>query len=411
MAFDPRKQLPNGVGDANEAFLDSLVRHQIGLLRLGGGITKKTLKILDATEDKLAFEIRRKLKNVKGGVTSANLKRLDRLQKTIAGIRNKAWDEVRGLWKEEMVALTRAEPLFMNQAFAASSVVVAPVVLPSPSALNSIVTTKPFEGKVLSEWSKEIRRADINRISNEIKIGVVQGQSANEIARSVVGTVSQRGTNGATEITRRQARAIVRTATNSMASQARREFSNENSDLFAEELYVATLDSRTTPICRSLDGKKFKIGEGAIPPVHWNCRSLRVPTMDGAKLSRRPAVASTEKQLLREYANKEGLPVVRSRSMLPRGSKGNFDKFSKVRKRELTGTVPGKVTYQQWLKRQPAAIQDDILGKSKGALFRRGNLKLDKFVNRNGDELTLKQLSVKDSDAFIAAGLDPKDFK
>lgn len=41
--------------------------------------------------------------------------------------------------------------------------------------------------------------------------------------------------------------------------------------------YSAILDDRTTPICRGLHGKKFKLGTEPIPPMHFNCRSILVP--------------------------------------------------------------------------------------------------------------------------------------
>lgn len=51
--------------------------------------------------------------------------------------------------------------------------------------------------------------------------------------------------------------------------------------------YSAILDSRTTPVCRFLDGKIFKPDDPELhsltPPNHFNCRSLVVPIMVGDK--------------------------------------------------------------------------------------------------------------------------------
>ena len=41
----------------------------------------------------------------------------------------------------------------------------------------------------------------------------------------------------------------------------------------------------------------------------------------------------------------------------------------------------------------------------------KGGLTLDKFVELNGNELTLAQLATRHSDAFLRAGLDPAKFK
>lgn len=314
------------------------------------------------------------------------------------------------MWVQEMVNLAKAEPDFADGALKTVVPVVMETTLPPVSLLRSIVTSQPFQGKTLREWASSIARADLERIEGQIKIGLVQGEPSDAIARRVVGTVAQRGRNGVTEITRRNAAAITRTAVNAISNQARREFFKANSDVFQEELYVATLDSRTTPICRANDGKRFPIGQGPIPPLHFNCRSLRVAALDGEAIGSRPARSFTQRQLLREYARREGIRVPASRDALPYGHKGAFDKFSQARVRELTGRVPSKVSYGEWLKRQTREFQDDVLGNTKARLFRRGGLDLDRFINRQGDELTLSQLARRERDAFIAAGLDPEDF-
>ncbi len=411
MAFDPDKQLPGGPSDANEAFFDALIRHQIGLLRVGGSINKDIIAILNKTEKQMAREIRRRLSKVKDSSISANLNRSIALRKILRKIRAGAWEEVIKIWREELIQVTLVEPHFVDRAFKAVTVVIAPTVLPLNPVLRNIVKNNPFEGKVLSKWASDIKKTDIDRINAQIQIGIVQGETGSQIARRIVGTVEQKGKNGVTEITRRNAEAITRTAINSYSNEARREYNNDNSDLFSEELYVATLDGRTSAICRALDGERYPVGKGPYPPRHINCRSMRVAVQDGVSLGNRPAVNSTQKQLLREFTNEEGINKVTRRSLLPRGTKGKFDAFARKRKRQLTGQVPGKTTYQQFLSRQSAAIQDDILGKAKGRLFRRGGLKLDKFVNRRGKELTLKQLASKEVSAFKAAGLDPEDFR
>lgn len=68
---------------------------------------------------------------------------------------------------------------------------------------------------------------------------------------------------------------LIRTETN--------HFNNESDAVAYEELdlkeyvFVATLDNRTSPICQSMDGQRFKFSERAeginYPPLHPNCRS------------------------------------------------------------------------------------------------------------------------------------------
>jgi hypothetical protein len=67
--------------------------------------------------------------------------------------------------------------------------------------------------------------------------------------------------------------------------------------------------------------------------------------------------------------------------------------------------VSAKMDYQSWLKTQPNAFIDEVLGATKGALFRDGGLTLDKFVDHNYQPLTLEQLKKAEPKAFDKAGL------
>ena len=410
MVLNPNDQLPGGPGTVNEEFFDALVRHQIGLLRLTGSIRNRIYRILDATEADIADQIQRRLDLAEGLVRPADVRRLNTLLETIRRTRLRAWNQVDEVWLTELRDLARQEPEFVSGMLKTVSPVVVDTIIPPVSTLNAIVTTRPFEGRILRDWARDIRRADLQRIEDQIRIGLVQGEGSQQIARRVVGTARRRGTDGITQTTRRNAEAITRTAVISISNQARREFFTANSDLFSEELYVATLDARTTPICRSLDGQTFPIGEGPIPPLHFSCRSLRTAVIAPEPLGRRPAKPFTERQLLSDFTSQQGIDRVIRRADLPRGFKGRYDAFARARIRELTGTVPAKVTYEQWLGRQTMQFQNEILGVARARLFRRGNLSLARFVNRQGDELPLSQLARQHRSAFIAAGLDPQDF-
>jgi hypothetical protein len=266
-------------------------------------------------------------------------------------------------------------------------------------------------GKTMRAWADKLRRDDLSRIEDQIKIGLVQGETGQQISRRVVGSAALRGRDGVMEIARRNAAAITRTVANGVAADARRQFAEANKHLAPTELFLATLDSRTTPICRRFDGEHFEIGEGPVLPLHWGERSLRVMLLGAEAVGERPRRDFTERSLLRDYSKENGFPPVKKRDRLPRGHKGSFDKFARARMRKLTGTVPAKTTYQQWLGRQSAVNQDDILGPTRGKLFRKGKLTLDKFVEYDGQELTLAQLARRHADAFSDAGLDPALFR
>jgi len=405
-----RQQLSIEPLTSNDLVFDAMVRHQTGVLRMASGVGRSVNRILDATERDIRRAIRDRVGSA-GFESPAQVKRLESLLAEIVAIRGPAWADASAVMMGEAFQFAIAEPDLIDRIVRTVLPVQIDSTLPGARRLRAIVTRRPFEGRVLRQWAQKLERDDIARIQGQIRIGLIQGETPPQIARRVVGSARLRGRNGVTQITRQQAESIILTANNHIANQARREYYRENDDILSQELYTATLDASTTPICRRWDGHIFPIGKGPIPPLHFRCRSLRSPVFDGEVLGQRPSKPATERMLLREYAKANNLDrVPLKRAALPRGHKGAFDKFSRVRVRELIGRVPAKTTYQQWLTSQSSAFQNDILGPTRAKLFRDGNLTLDRFVTAQGRELTLAELAVRDASAFRAAGLDPADF-
>jgi hypothetical protein len=71
----------------------------------------------------------------------------------------------------------------------------------------------------------------------------------------------------------------------------------------------------------------------------------------------------------------------------------------------MDGQVPAETSYGAWLKRQSAARQDEVLGATRGALFRRGGLTIERFADNRGRWLSIPELMERDAEAFRAAGL------
>ncbi len=391
---------------ANELWFDALVRHQVYLMRVSGGIRNDINGLLNATERDMVDRIHAVLVG-KTRLSPARLRKAESLIEQLKQIRTEVWIEADGVWKETMKDLTVTEVEQTNRMLKTVSPADLSTQLPATTKLKSLVKTHPFEGRILGSWSKKIAADDISRIASQVRIGVVQGETTQQIARRIVGSAKLKGADGVTQITRRNAEAITRTAVNSFSNAAREMYFAENQDIFDKEVFVATLDGRTTPICMSLDGKRFPVGEGAIPPMHFSCRSLRVAEINGDLVGKRPAKSTTQGMMLKKYAKQNDLGKITKRGQLPRGHKGKYDVFARGEMRRMTGRMPSKVTYQMFLGRQSVAFQDDVLGPTRGLLFRKGGLKLDKFVDKSGKTIRLDQLADTDAAAFRAAGLDP----
>jgi SPP1 gp7 family putative phage head morphogenesis protein len=370
---------------SNEDIRDAMIRRQTRLLRAAAGTGKDARRLLNAVERDLRGLIERRTASLTGDRVrfgKTRTERLRALREAIKELQGNTWKDIRALYRENALEIAGLEVSTTAATITGALPVVVNLNLPSTQLLRTIITSKPFEGKILSRWVAEWEASDRDRIMDQIRIGMIQGEGSPQIARRVFGTAQQGFRDGAREVTRRAAAAISQTSTNFITNQARQELYLANKALIPEELYVATLDSRTTPICRSLDGKKFKVGIGPTPPLHFNCRSLRVPVINGRVAGTRPANATTKKFL-------DGLD--------PRERAAAVD--------DLVGQVPASETYTQFLRKQTVDFQNEVMGVTKARLFRRGGLSLDRFVNQAGKELTIPQLRSLHPEAFARAGL------
>ncbi len=71
---------------------------------------------------------------------------------------------------------------------------------------------------------------------------------------------------------------IARTETAKIYEQSRYQLMNDNEEVVGYE-FAAIMDSRTSVICSSRDGKFIRKGEeeGWLPPLHFQCRSVLLP--------------------------------------------------------------------------------------------------------------------------------------
>ena len=71
----------------------------------------------------------------------------------------------------------------------------------------------------------------------------------------------------------------------------------------------------------------------------------------------------------------------------------------------MNGQVAAETSYGDWLKKQSAARQDQVLGPARGKLLRDGKLEMSDMYNAKGELLTLNDRRMRDVEAFRRAGL------
>ena len=243
----------------------------------------------------------------------------------------------------------------------------------SLTATQGSTITLP-NGQVASKAFRGIATSQAERFSQVVRNGLLTGETTPSIAKRLIGnlqfgekakTVGQLAAAGgqATQVANNQVLALIRTSINQVANTASQQVYEANQDITQRYRYVATLDTRTSAICRALDGREFDYGKGPMPPQHFNCRSTTVPVINYKELGFDPPPSVTK------------------------GKRASMD-----------GPVPANETYGEWLAKQPRATQADALGEGKVAYFNRLTNKygpsdaIAKLVKDDGSELTLAQL-------------------
>lgn len=398
---------------ANEEILDGYIKQQTYLLRYADGLSAELMGVLSKTDKPLNDALVSWLSEAQGSNLYDKNGRAwqAEFEDAVKSIREPAWDEIQAALSSQLEAAAVANAAATATLIQGAVPVLLGLQMPPPDKLVAIVRSQPLQGKVLKEWMEKAKRSDVDGLVTQAKAGIIQGKTPIEVTREIMGSRAEEFADGiAKKKAQRDVQTLVRTITNGVQNEAKQALYEANADIIAQEQFVATLDARTTLQCGVNDNKVFERGKGPIPPLHFNCRSLRVPYLDPDLLGDRAFDPSTEKTLVKAYAEKNDLTGIKTRADLPRGTKGDFDKFARQRRRELIGQVPATTSYQEWLKKQSPDFQDEVLGKAKAAMLRNGDITLDKFVSRDGEPLTLKQLNEKTSGiAKAAAKPNPVD--
>jgi len=326
---------------------DIAVRHRIGLSRHSTAVVRKIIALMNRTEDSVAERLARTSNETLAG------QRLDTLLIELRAIQTDGSALIRARMTADVAALAVAEAEFAARLAGASPGSLADVFSPVPGEAQIVaaVNARPFQGRFLREWLSGLDERAAARVRDAVRQGFVEGRTTPDIIRSIRGTKALQYRDGIMEISRRGAEAMVRTAITHTANVAAQ--TTWDALGVAQWQFFATLDARTSLICMGLHGQVYPVGKGPMPPRHINCRSVGLPVVDPI-----PGVAP-------------------------------FD-------------LP---TYDGWLRRQSASVQDDVLGVAKGRLFRNGGLNVDKFTDNKGKTLTLDELRKRDASAFEAAGL------
>lgn len=396
-----------------DEFFDAQIRRAIALERAKNGTGAAMALILAEGEARLRELLHSRLENITSraipGTSSPNA-RVEYMIAAMVTLRRRMIAEVSTGLDVVLGDLVADEIRFQNVSFNAHIPVELVLNLPAAEQVFAAATQRPMQGAILRDWFAATSDADTRRIAAELRIGYVDGLTNDEIVRNVTGAASSRFRDGTTITTRRHVETLVRTSMQHYANAARDAVWAENADILDGLRWVSTLDGRTSAICRARDGKIYPVDSGPRPPAHPNCRSVMVAHFDGQSLANlgRPYVRDTRTRRKREVDFRAQARADAGdagwRALTPAQRSAEIRKLRNEWGDANIGQVTGDVTYDQFLSRQSVRFQDDVLGVTKGRLYRKGDLTMDKFVNeRTGHEYTIAELKIREPEAWDAA--------
>ena len=139
-----------------------------------------------------------------------------------------------------------------------------------------------WSGKNWSErlWDNNQRFADA--VEDTVTVGIMAGLRYDEMRDNLLHVIGMDETEGA----KYRAARLVKTECAYIANQGH--LLGYQAAEIERYIFLATLDLRTSEVCRSLDMKRFSVAEAQagenLPPMHPHCRSTTMPDMTDEQL-------------------------------------------------------------------------------------------------------------------------------
>lgn len=366
---------------ANEFIADYSLGHQVDLQLYANGVVRRMVALLNRTDGDLLAALEAAGSRV---ATDWTVERLESLLTSVRALNAQAYAALGAAMEKELAGLVSYELGFQLQLFTAA---IPPQVVASAGIAQvvaqqvfSAAMSRPFQGRLLREWAKSLDVGRMARVRDAVRTGFVEQQSIGEIVKRVRGTRAKQYSDGIIAIDRRHAETVVRTAIAHTAAHSAESFFVQNDDLVKGLTWSATLDLRTSEICRPRDGKVYALKPPHKPighdqkwlsgpgRSHFNCRSRSLP-------------------VLKSWKELGGV---------------DYPSFSPSTRASMDGQVAPELTYGTWLRKQSGPRQDEVLGRERGRFFRAG-LAIEEFTNNRGQLLTLDQLRARNASAFSKA--------
>lgn len=368
--------------------VDEAVDMAVDVTRLEPGLRRKVSVHLRLLERDLVEQIQDL------GGEPGDAARLAHLERKLGAVRRslgKHYSNAAGALQVEMFGLAHvtrdAARTMLNTVLGGSVAAVGPTLQDLKTLARD---THILGGPAKDHWGLQEHRLR-DAFAREMRTGILAGETNQQLITRIRGgrtggTISAtvngetirlpKYSGGIMDVSRNQADALVRTSVQTVSNQTMLATYQANSDILRGMQALATLDTRTTPVCMSRDGAKWS-NEGdplpgsprnepfpGPPPWHWRCRSVLVPlTKSWDEIMDSPAARKADRTIKS--------PEVRA---------------------SMGGPVTGKTTFHSWLKRQPIEVQQDKLGMERWTLWKNGKITIHQLTDMQGRELSITDL-------------------
>jgi hypothetical protein len=336
---------------------DKIIANQLYLMRFTASEKRKVFDVL--------LEMQKELKiKLLNGFTDFSKARMTKLLNQCTEIINNYYNGIQTELNINGLAKQQADVTAKS-----ISVIGVDASIPSSTTMKAMVSDTLLQGAPLKAWWDKQAEDTAFKFSAQVRQGVAQGETLQQIITRVVGSESK-GITGVLDVSRRNASTLVHDSIMQIANDAKLATYQENSDILNGMQQLSTLDSHTSQICIAYSGAQWDLDGNPINgttlpfdggcPRHPNCRSVIVP------------ITKTYKEL--------GIDI-------PEVATG-------TRASDL-GQIPSDTSFNAFLNRHDKFYQDELLGKGKADLWRSGKITLRDLVSQNGRPLTLAQLSAQ----------------
>ncbi|MCP9269835.1 phage head morphogenesis protein [Xenorhabdus sp. XENO-1] len=369
----------------NEMIMDELIAHSLFSDRYSTGVARRMVKALNAFDAELTASLIVALDDASIDTDNFTMRRLESLLFSVRAINKNAVESAFSVLSSQMLEHVRYEigyyPSLFESLLPDAVLRQYPLVGATEEMLYSSVVARPFQGKLLSEWVDGLEKDRMARISNTVRHGYLNGDSAVEIGRKIRGHANQGFKDGSLQMSRANATTIAKTAVNHLQAVAREQFVETNRDILDCKRWVSTLDNKTSNDCIVRDGLKYTLKNQPIGhkipylqgpgKIHFNCRSIET--------------------LVVKSWRKLGIDA---------------DEMSEGTRASMDGQVPAETKFIEWIQRQPAWRQKQVFGETRYRLMKEGGMHPSQFYTDKGEFISLDKLRQIDEQAFREAGYE-----